>query len=77
MKQKLLIDTDILIDVSRGILVAINRLQSAANNSILAISTITQMELIVGCRNKTELQNLEKFLRYYVIELLGNKLRNP
>ena len=67
MKQKLLIDTDILIDVSRGILVAINRLQSAANNSILAISTITQMELIVGCRNKTELQNLEKFLRYYVI----------
>jgi predicted nucleic acid-binding protein len=25
------------------------------------------MELIVGCRNKTELQNLEKFLRYYAI----------
>jgi hypothetical protein len=67
VKQKLLIDTDILIDVSRGIPVAINRLQSAANNSILAISTITQMELIVGCRNKTELQNLEKFLRYYAI----------
>lgn len=67
MKQKLLIDTDILIDVSRGIPDAINRLQSAANNSILAISTITQMELIVGCRNKTELQNLEKFLRYYAI----------
>jgi hypothetical protein len=41
VKQKLLIDTDILIDVSRGIPVAINRLQSAVNNSILAISTIT------------------------------------
>ena len=67
MKQKLLIDTDILIDVSRGISIAINRLKSEANNSILAISTITQMELIVGCRNKTELQNLEKFLRHYAI----------
>ena len=67
MKQKLLIDTDILIDVSRGISIAINRLKSEANNSILAISTITQMELLVGCRNKTELQNLEKFLRHYAI----------
>ena len=67
MKQPLLVDTDILIDVSRGIPTAINRLQSEANNSILAISTITQMELIVGCRNKAELQNLEKFLRHYTI----------
>lgn len=67
MKQKLLVDTDILIDVSRGIPIAINRLQSEANNSTLAISAITQMELIVGCRNKTELQNLKKFLRSYII----------
>ena len=67
MKRPLLVDTDILIDVSRGIPIDINRLQSEANNSILAISTITQMELIVGCRNKAELQNLEKFLRHYTI----------
>ncbi len=67
MKQKLLVDTDILIDVSRGITIAINRLQSEAINSTLAISTVTQMELIVGCRNKIELQNLEKFLQRYVI----------
>ena len=67
MKQNLLVDTDILIDVSRGISIAINRLQSEAKSSTLAISTITQMELIVGCRNKKELQHLEKFLRRYVI----------
>ena len=67
MKRPLLVDTDILIDVSRGIPIDINRLQSEVNNSILAISTITQMELIVGCRNKAELQNLEKFLRHYTI----------
>ena len=77
MKQKLLIDTDILIDVSRGIPIAINRLQSEVENSTLAISSITQMELIVGCRNKTELQSLEKFLQRYVIikvdELITDK----
>ncbi len=77
MKQKLLVDTDILIDISRGIPTAINRLQQEANTSTLAISSITQMELIVGCRNKTELQNLEKFLRRYLIikvnELINDK----
>jgi predicted nucleic acid-binding protein len=77
VKPKLLVDTDILIDVSKGIELAVNRLQSEANNSILAISMITQMELMVGCRNKTELQNLEKFLRWYVIikvnELISDK----
>ena len=77
MKQNLLVDTDILIDVSRGIPTAINRLQSEAKSSTLAISSITQMELIVGCRNKTELQNLEKFLRRYLIikvnELITDK----
>lgn len=77
MKQKLVIDTDILIDVSRGIPIAINRLQSEAENSTLAISSITQMELIVGCRNKTELQSLENFLQRYVVikvnELITDK----
>ena len=65
MVQYLLVDTDILIDVGRGINVAINRLQSEAKNSTLAISTITEMELIVGFHNKVKLQQLRKFLRYY------------
>jgi hypothetical protein len=38
---KLLVDTDILIDVSRGITTAINRLKLEANTSTLAISNIT------------------------------------
>jgi predicted nucleic acid-binding protein len=67
MVQYLLVDTDILIDVGRGIDVAVERLQSEAEKSTLAISTIAEMELIVGCRNKIELQQLQKFLRYYAI----------
>ena len=67
MAQEILVDTDILIDVGRGIPVAVDRLGKDAKIATLAISIITQMELIVGCRNKTELQALEQFLRHYTI----------
>lgn len=67
MTNLTIIDTDILIDVSRGVLEAINCLQNLKNSSSLAISMVTQMELIVGCANKTELQTLESFLKYFEI----------
>lgn len=60
-----IVDTDILIDVARGDSDAIARLQSLPSQSALAVSAITQMELIVGCRNKTELHALELFLRRF------------
>ncbi len=62
-----IIDTDILIDVARGDDDAIDCLLRFEKTSSLAISAVTQMELIVGCRNKTELNNLEKFLNRYQI----------
>jgi predicted nucleic acid-binding protein len=57
-----IIDTDILIDAGRGIQAAVERLNAIAASTIPTISVITQMELIVGCRNKSELQKLAKFL---------------
>ena len=63
MAESVLVDTNILIDIAIVIPLAIERLESEAENSSLAISVVTQMELIVGCRNKTELQHLETFLR--------------
>ncbi len=60
-------DTDILINVGRGDTEAINCLQNYAQTSTLAISVITQMELIVGCRDKKELQNLTKFFKQFQI----------
>jgi len=62
-----IVDTDILIDVARGDDDAIDCLSRFEKTSSLAISAVTQMELIVGCRNKTELHNLEKFLNRYQI----------
>ncbi|MEL0589683.1 MAG: type II toxin-antitoxin system VapC family toxin [Planktothrix rubescens PR222] len=66
MKQ-ILIDTDILIDVFRGIEPAINRLQDESQTALLSISVVTEMELMVGCRNKSEQQKLTVFLNNYVI----------
>jgi predicted nucleic acid-binding protein len=70
MKQRILVDTDVLIDAGRSVEVAVNCLEDAAQASALAISIITQMELIVGCRNQSELRIVERFLlRYEVIKL--------
>ncbi|MBA4124372.1 MAG: type II toxin-antitoxin system VapC family toxin [Acidobacteria bacterium] len=62
-----IVDSDILIDVARGDSDAINYCQRLEKASVLAVSTVTQLELIVGCRNKTELKDLEKFLNRYQI----------
>jgi predicted nucleic acid-binding protein len=70
VNDSLLIDTDILIDCGRNDQAAIQRLTSEGKKYKLAISCITQMEMIVGCRNKTELKMLEKFLEnFYIIEI--------
>ncbi len=58
MVQRILVDTDVLIDAGRGVEVAVAQLETAATNSTLAVSLITQMELIVGCRNRAELPEL-------------------
>lgn len=67
-------DTDILIDVGRGETEAVNCLQSLSKNSTPAASVVTQMELIVGCRNKAELQKLAKFLAYFQILELSERI---
>ncbi|MBE9051168.1 type II toxin-antitoxin system VapC family toxin [Nostocales cyanobacterium LEGE 11386] len=67
MTNSTIIDTDILIDVSRGVLEAVNCLQNLKASSGLAISIVTQMELMVGCANKAEVQTLESFLKYFNI----------
>ena len=52
----IIVDTDILIDVGRGDKTAIDCLQRIDQQFELTISVVTQMELMVGCRNKVELK---------------------
>jgi len=61
--KRVLVDTDVLIDLGRGEAAAMRTHKVLAAKRILAISTITKMELLVGCANKREQQRLEKFLQ--------------
>ncbi len=69
-----IVDSDILIDVARGEADAINCLLRLEQTSVLAISVVSQMELIVGCRSKKELQDLEKFLNRYQVLKISDRI---
>ena len=63
------VDTDILIDAAcciedAGKQFVLPEFQQIEDKSSLgSISVVTQMELIIGCRNKQELKLLEHFLQ--------------
>ncbi len=66
-----LVDTDILIDVARNIDAAVQCLERLEHDyHEIAISVITQMELLVGCRNTTEFRHTDQFLqRFHLLPL--------
>ena len=74
MAQQLLIDTDIIIDIGRNSKQAIDFLQSIERKSSPTISVVTQMELLVGCRNKKEMNTLSKFLERFKILHIDEKI---
>jgi len=61
----LIVDTDILIDVSRHVEQAIDTLDGYFESHVVAISVITQLELMLGCENKREFENLDEFLKRF------------
>jgi hypothetical protein len=69
-----IVDTDVLIDAALQISKAIDCLDGLEQNSMLAISVITQMELFVGCRNKTELGNTKRFLQRFQVLKLSDQI---
>ncbi len=70
MSDSVIVDTDVLIEAARGVGEAVICLEQIEQNASLAISAITQMELIVGCRNKAELRLLARFIaRFQVLDL--------
>jgi len=72
--QLILVDTDILIDVGRKATAAVDYLEYMEKQVTLAVSVITQMELMVGCRNKRELRVLERFVRRFSIISLNEAI---
>ena len=74
-----LIDSDILIDISRGKRAAREYVDALTDG--WAISQVSALELIVGARDKRDLANIDAFLSAYVIvplgESTGKGLRTP
>jgi predicted nucleic acid-binding protein len=62
-----LIDTDILIDLAAENAQALGCVQQLEQQSTLCISSITEMELIVGCRSKMELRNTDRLPSYLTV----------
>lgn len=67
MTPSMLIDSDVLIWLTRGHLGAAQRLHGIAP---WRISVVTYMELVQGCRDKTELARLKKGLAAHSTEVL-------
>ncbi len=64
----ILLDSTVLIDLSRGNEDAIDFIDTLRkNNQEAAISTISSMEIIIGCRDKNEVNKTLKFLRDYLV----------
>lgn len=67
MRILTIVDTDILIDVGQSVREAMECPANIEEHSVPAASVITQMELLVGCRNKTEQRHMEHFLEHFQV----------
>ncbi|MGR3319669.1 MAG: type II toxin-antitoxin system VapC family toxin [Candidatus Anammoxibacter sp.] len=66
--DKILLDSTILIDLSRANGKAIDFIDTVKKkNQEIAVSIISSMELIIGCRDKTEIDKTLKFLIDYPV----------
>ncbi len=70
--MRFLIDSDVLIDISRGNSGAIKYLDSLEAG--WALSQVTAMELIVGARDKRDLATIDTFLSQYPVVPLSHDI---
>ena len=67
-----LIDTDILVDATRGLAAAIKFLTSQQAATGVRISIVSAMELVAGCRSTTELAQVQQFLHRVIVLPVSN-----
>lgn len=71
-----LIDTDILIDAAAHVEEAVACLKYLERQSTLVVGAVTEMELLVGCRNKAELQKTDQLLERFQVVPLNEQVSN-
>ena len=68
--EKIIVDSNILIDLSRGDERAVNWIKYYENSERLVISVVTEIELLFGSRDKSHLKTIKSFLsNFEVIQL--------
>ncbi|MBA3603007.1 MAG: type II toxin-antitoxin system VapC family toxin [Parachlamydiaceae bacterium] len=72
--EKLLIDTDVIIDYLRGNSLAIAYLNEVQAKYICYISTITIAELFSGVRDENEKQLLHNFSKEFYVSMFNESL---
>src|SRR5438067_3689256 len=72
MAERLLIDTDVLIDYLRGQAEAVSYLESLTES--LLVSVITLAELYAGVRAGAERTKLDEFIRAFEITLVDREV---
>lgn len=70
----LLVDTDVLIDISKGNSAAAEFLDNLKGT--VYISIVSAMELIAGARDKREQRIIEEFINGYLIKELSEPIGN-
>lgn len=61
-----LVDTDVLIECLRGSIAA-GKWLATVESDLFGIPGIVAVELVMGCRNQNELQQIQRFLRSFHI----------
>jgi len=69
-----LVDSDILIDLSLGVKEALESLLALESEFELMVSTVTVMELIVGCRNKSELRSVRRLFQRFEVGMIDERV---
>lgn len=72
--KNILIDTDILIDFIKDNDSAVQCLELLEKEYNLYISSITYLELLIGARNKKDLENLDEFANTFNILHLNQSI---
>ncbi|MBF0502077.1 MAG: type II toxin-antitoxin system VapC family toxin [Candidatus Riflebacteria bacterium] len=67
-------DTDVLIDLSRNEPSARSTVLHLEKNHTFAISIITKMEMVIGCRNKKELRELDSLLSLFRLLMINETI---
>lgn len=71
---RVIVDTDILLEFSRGSDTAADWLEKTAKTFTLSISSITEMELIVGSLNKKHLYEIRRFIEHFQVVNISEKI---